>query len=274
MGDIRQLARDLAASEPAHLDFEQVASYAEGSADAIDRELVESHIAHCARCRREVRDLAEFARPRSRRVWLAVAAALAIAILGGFFATRERKPQTLVIPREAILLHQSELALRGATHGQTLEPLSPIGRIVVDDRPRFDWTAIPNARYRVEIFDERFRPIASSALVSEPRWTPNAALPRGGTFLWQVTAFVDAKEITAPAPPAPEARFHVLEASRAEQLAQLERNESRPSLALGVAYAEAGALDEAERELQAVVASKRDGRNAARFLRIVQAHTR
>lgn len=274
MGDIRQLAQELAASEPAHLAFDDIAAYAEGSADAIDRELVESHIAHCPRCRREVRDLAAFARPR-RRWLLAAAAMIALVILGGVLvATRRSEPRTLVIPRQALVLRQSALALRGATRGQSLEPLSPVGRIVVNDRPAFEWSTIPNARYRVEIFDERFRPVAASEVVSAPRWTPSSQLPRGGTYLWQVTAYVDDREIAAPAPPAPEARFAVLDASHASAIAQLERSESRPSLALGVAYAEAGALAEAERELQAVVATKRDGAAAERFLRVVQAHTR
>lgn len=278
MADIRQLARDLAVGERVHLEFEQIASYAERSADAIDREIVESHVSQCARCRRELRDLEAFARPRSRRVWIAVAATLAIAIFGAvFFALRVDDPyanRTLVIPREAILLRASVMELRGAALSQALEPLSPVGRIVVNDRPMFEWSAIPNARYRVEIFDAQFRPVAASELVSSARWTPPAALPRGATYLWQVTAYADDREITAPAPPAPEARFAVLDTPHASAIERLERSESRPSIALGVAYAEAGALDEAERELQAVVATKRDGAAAERFLRVVQAHTR
>ncbi|HWW60283.1 MAG TPA: hypothetical protein VN181_02855, partial [Thermoanaerobaculia bacterium] len=168
MGDIRQWAQELAASEPAHLEFEQIAAYAEHSADAIDREIVESHVAQCAQCRRELRDLDAFLGVRRRRspLWIA-AAAMVILLFGAiFFATRRSEPRTLIIPRQALALRQSELALRGATRGQSLEPISPVGRIVVNDRPTFEWSAIPNARYRVEVFDERFRPVAASGVMS------------------------------------------------------------------------------------------------------------
>src|ERR1043166_8598012 len=81
MGDIRQLAQEFARSAPAHLEFEQIASYAERSADAIDREIVESHIAHCPQCRREVHDLESFLGVRRRQspLWIA-AAMIAVAI--------------------------------------------------------------------------------------------------------------------------------------------------------------------------------------------------
>lgn len=47
--------------EPFHLDYEQhVAPYVDGTADEIDREIIESHIALCSQCAEDIRDLQEF----------------------------------------------------------------------------------------------------------------------------------------------------------------------------------------------------------------------
>lgn len=47
--------------EPFHLDYDQhVAPYVDGTADEIDREIIESHIALCSQCAEDIRDLQEF----------------------------------------------------------------------------------------------------------------------------------------------------------------------------------------------------------------------
>lgn len=47
--------------DPPHLTYEQLAAFVDGTADAIDREIVESHVADCEECGRELRDLQGFA---------------------------------------------------------------------------------------------------------------------------------------------------------------------------------------------------------------------
>ncbi len=52
---------DLSIEEPFHLDYdEHVAPYVDGAANDIDREIVESHIALCSQCEKDIRDLQEF----------------------------------------------------------------------------------------------------------------------------------------------------------------------------------------------------------------------
>jgi hypothetical protein len=261
---IRNLIERLGAFEPAHPSFDELAGYVDRTLDPISREVIDAHVRDCARCRRELHDLQSFAKP-SRRRWLMFAGVAAAAVVL-FFLLRPAPPQReLHIPQHVLALRSSTHALRGRTSAGGPEPLAPLGAVVINDRPAFTWAALPNARYRVEVFDTSFRSVAASGELDAPRWTPPAPLPRGGTYLWQVTAMTPAGSVTAPRPPSPEARFLVLDASHADALARLERSEPRPSLALGVAYAEAGVLDAAERELRAI-----DNAEARRFLRMLE----
>jgi hypothetical protein len=66
-----------------------------------------------------------------------------------------------------------------------------------------------------------------------------------------------------------EARFFILERERARLIRSLEQ-QGRPSIALGIAYAESGALAEAQRELSALIAANRDPETARQLLRQVQ----
>jgi hypothetical protein len=92
-------------------------------------------------------------------------------------------------------------------------------------------------------------------------WTPDRALARGEQYTWQVAATTHDREIVAPAPPAPRARFAVVTAPEA---ARLEHVSASP-LARGILYAEAGLLDDAERELTAATSTP-DGDLARAFL--------
>jgi len=276
---------------PAHLRYEQLAAYADGSADAIDREIAESHASLCARCSVELEDLRTFAAATpSRRAWLLAAAAAILAVIGVLLIAPKHNTVTLhdngrevhLTPTDeqritaALLSLKPERrtpssAMRGsASPLDAFEPLSPIGCVVVTDRPTFEWTAVPGARYKVEVFGEHFRPIAASDLLDTTRWTAPEPLARGGTYAWQVTAFRGTSETTAPAPPAPVARFVVLDAVHARDLANLERQQPRSHLLLGVAYAQAGARAEATREIRALAAENRDSAVARALLRAVE----
>jgi putative zinc finger protein len=263
---IRDLIERLGAFEPAHPTFDELAGYVDGQLDPISREVVDSHLEGCQRCRRELRDLQAFAKPASSRRWWIGGAGIAAALALAFFLMRPAPPtRELHIPQYALNLRAQTMALRGRTTPGGPEPLAPLGAVVINNQPSFTWNRVPNARYRVEVFDTKFRSVTASGLLDATRWTPSAPLPRGGTYLWQVTAVTPSGSVTAPQPPSPEARFLVLDAPHADELARLEKSEARPSLALGVAYAEAGVLDAAERELRAV-----DSAEARRFLRALE----
>ncbi|HJW95937.1 MAG TPA: hypothetical protein VJ901_20180 [Thermoanaerobaculia bacterium] len=178
------------------------------------------------------------------------------------------------IPPNAAQLAKTGEALRSTFPAtpSAFEPLAPIGCIIVSDRPTFEWTAVPGALYRVEVFSDHFRPVADSGPIDETRWTTPQPLARGTTYVWQVTALLDTVETTSPAPPAPEARFAVLDAANAQEIARLELVQPRSHLALGVAYASAGVTAEAERELQELANENRGSADAQRLLQSLRSH--
>jgi hypothetical protein len=131
--------------------------------------------------------------------------------------------------------------------------LSPVSAIVEDDRPTFTWQAVPGARYRVSVFDEKFDLVARSPQLTVRSWRPSAALRRGTRYLWQVTAEAEGVTLRAPAPPAPEAAFVVLDGKTAASLSAARRDHPDAHLLLGVILYQAGLFKEAAAELDALV---------------------
>jgi hypothetical protein len=187
--------------------------------------------------------------------------------------TNALRAGSLTVPPAATQLAKTGEALR-STYGSTssFEPLAPIGCIIVSDRPTFEWTSVPGARYRVEVFSDHFRPVASSGELGTTHWTVPQPLARGATYVWQVTAIGSKGETTSPAPPVPEARFAVLDERNAKAIARLEQTQPRSHLALGVAYAEAGVTAEAERELQELAGENQGSADARRLLQSLRSH--
>ncbi|HKO02055.1 MAG TPA: zf-HC2 domain-containing protein [Thermoanaerobaculia bacterium] len=304
-----------------HPDPELLIGRVDGTLSAIDRDVVEPHLADCMQCRREARDLETFARgaakPQHRwAMWTAAAAAvLLIAMLYPAFyrssapSTHATAAVTLVDsgrslsvshdghinglklaadaesrlaaalmrgtiaePARVAALRRETESLRGASSTGAFSPLVPIGCVVVTQQPAFEWTAVPGARYKVEVFGDQFRPVAQSELLDVNRWTVPQPLAHGEIYAWQVTAYKpNGETTTSPAPPAPEARFAVIDVNEAARIDELQQMQPRSHLALGVAYAEAGAAAEAERELEALSAENRGSEVAARLLRTVRA---
>jgi hypothetical protein len=316
--DVASLTAMFADDDISHLDYEQLAACVDGSASAIDREIVETHVADCALCRRELRDLQKFASApdRRRRWWLGAAAAAAIvaaAIVvplererpvvslhdGGREVTLRRDGRLTGLPPQLTAAQQRDIAraltggqlpaapaigpLRGTkqtllgattTAAAELQPIAPLGCIVVDDRPTLEWSPLPGVtHYRAELFDSHFQAVAAGDVLRATRWTVDVPLRRGETYVWQVTGFANDREVTAPAPPAPMARFAVLDASRARTIGRLMAQLPPSHLALGIAYAEAGALPDAEREFRALVDENRDSDSAQRLLESVRTST-
>lgn len=151
----------------------------------------------------------------------------------------------------------------------------PVGAVVASPRPRFAWQRLAGAeRYVVDVYDESFDKVATSGDVSGTEWMPASELKRGAAYSWEVTAYTAGGPARAPAPPAPEARFKVLDESRARELQRAERAAPRSHLAVGVLYARAGLLEEAEREFQLLNAANPRSAAARRLLRDVRARKR
>lgn len=149
--------------------------------------------------------------------------------------------------------------------------LDPVGSVLTSDRPTFRWSPMDGATgYVVEIYDEGFNLVSSSPQLNTPSWSASQTLPRGKVYSWQVKAVKDGQEVTAPRPPAPQARFRVLDRVKADELARARRAYPSSHLTLALLYAEAGLLKESEQELRLLQRANPDSELARSLLRQVQ----
>ena len=165
-------------------------------------------------------------------------------------------------------LSQKSGNLMGAGEGVAFALTQPVGRVLLSDQATFQWHELAGATgYVVSIFDSNFNKITSSPALRHPSWT-SPQLVRGRTYSWQVTATKDGKEIVSPAPPAPTAKFKILERAKADELSRAKQTNSH--LLLGVLYARDGLLNEAEREFRELARKNPDSSVARNLLRSVQ----
>jgi len=143
-------------------------------------------------------------------------------------------------------------SLMGANEpGREFSVLAPAGVVVMSDQPAFRWSRFEGASgYVVEIYDAQFKLAMTSPEVTTPSWTATQSLPRGQVYSWQVKAFKDGQEVTVPRPPAPQAKFRVIDQGKVNELLRAKRAYSSSHLALALLYADAGLLREAEQELR------------------------
>lgn len=154
-----------------------------------------------------------------------------------------------------------------ATEQNTFLPLAPVGAVIESDQPTFRWRKVEDGHvYSVTIYDSRLRNIENSGPLEGTTWTPSTPLKRGVTYTWQIRAVKDGTTIISPKPPAPEARFRVLDSATLTTLGDVKRVHGKSHLAMGVFYWKHGLLDEAEREFEALVNANRQSRVAAQLL--------
>ena len=138
-------------------------------------------------------------------------------------------------------------------------PIFPLGTCLKDARPVMRWRPVDGALdYRVVIADETLRVVASSPPLEEPSWQPPTALPTGQVLTWQVSATTEDGTFLAPRPPAPEARFSILTEAEVAHLQSRLEMASGSRLAIALAYAEAGLVEETRRELEALAEEQED----------------
>ena len=143
-------------------------------------------------------------------------------------------------------------ALMGDEAPTVFHVRSPIGKVLRTSSATFSWDALAGAEsYVVEVFDKDFKKVASSGELKSTTWKTD--LPRGRTYIWQVTATKEGEVFKSPQRPAPEARFRIIDAKTANDLAAVSRSNPRAHFLLGVAYASAGLIDDARRELELAV---------------------
>jgi hypothetical protein len=164
--------------------------------------------------------------------------------------------QRLSLPPVLKTLSQPSRQLKGGESGaSSFSVLAPVGAVLQTARPVFRWEAVAGASgYTVAIFDQNFNRIQESGTLVLTQWRAAQPLPRGRVLLWQVTARIDDKHISAPSAPAPEARFQILAAKPAAELQRARREYPKSHLLLGTLCAQAGLIEEAMREFQALQA--------------------
>jgi len=117
--------------------------------------------------------------------------------------------------------------------------------VVVEDRPEFRWSdPQPGATYRVSVVDKSYRVVARSDELTSQTWRPATPLARDKTYEWQVKRRMGDSITSAPAPPAPSARFRIVSKSGADEIRKAQLANSH--LLLALAYTRAGMLHEAK----------------------------
>lgn len=253
-----------------HLTYDELEALADGRSDAAP------HLALCAICRGELADLRQMrdtlvgaqgagrgARRRTRRPWLLAAAAILLLIFALLSRRTEPKevpsevpvvrnappptpklpdPVTLEKPRILDTLVTTAGVLRGGVGAVTFALQAPVGTVVLEERPRFLWESVRGATsYDVAVVDLDRGTVAASGSATSTAWQPDAPLPRGRTYAWQVTAHTSGGRFVAPGRKGAEARFHVDAKGNVDGNTHLDR---------GIALARRGALDDAQRELE------------------------
>ncbi len=179
------------------------------------------------------------------------------------------------IERSQLLSGSTQPGVRSRGEGDTrsakFSVIEPVGAIILSNRPTFRWTKLDGATgYMVEVYDEFFNRLISSPQITQHSWTAPRSLKRDGTYYWQVKALKDGQEFKSPRPPAPQAKFRILDEATADELAKARRAYASSHLMLGLLYARAGLLDEAELEFKTLLNNNPDSALGQRLLRQVQ----
>jgi anti-sigma factor RsiW len=148
-------------------------------------------------------------------------------------------------------LRDSSAPNMGGSSGGALALIGPAGAVVAGRRPTFRWLPLNGATsYQITITDPAagYKEVVSSPQLQGRKWTVDRPLERGRVYTWQITARAGDGEVKSP-----EAKFKVLDPAAAGALARVNKIYAGRRLALGLLYAEAGLLDDAERELKALL---------------------
>ena len=168
------------------------------------------------------------------------------------------------------LIGKSGVLMGPAEEGHPIALLSPVGTVVIGVRPVFRWRPLDGAEgYVVKVYDADFNEVAASPQLSGTVWTATRSLERGRTYSWQLTARAGGKEIVSPIKPAPDAKFMVLNQTKAGELAHAKNASGNSHLTLGILYAQSGLLDDAEREFQTLLRANPKSKLVHKLLRIV-----
>jgi hypothetical protein len=159
------------------------------------------------------------------------------------------KSKKFLVSEDLKALNPGPGTLLGEENEKRFKLKSPVGIVVLDTRPRFQWESMPNANaYQVAVLNQDLQPVVISNQIKQQHWQPDQPLQRGKVYVWQVTAYTPKGEIVSPAPPEPEAMFKVVDEQNFQKIQKAKEAKS-PRLVLATIYAESGLIDEAKSEL-------------------------
>jgi len=145
--------------------------------------------------------------------------------------------------------------------------IEPVAKVLMTDHPTFRWSSLAGATsYVVEIYDSELILVTASSQLTSHSWAPPKSLARGRVYSWQVKAIIDEKAVVAPRPPAPQAKFRILDSATANEVTQARRDYASSHLLLGLLYAKAGLLDDARQEFHALQNANPDSEIVRRLL--------
>jgi hypothetical protein len=178
-------------------------------------------------------------------------------------AERALKENKLQKPDMLLALLESD---SGGPRGQQIESgsfrlLNPKSSVLMDSPGEFRWEKVAHAvHYTIEVFesDDKDSKVATKSSITETSWKPDGSLPRGVPLKWQVTAFDAMGTKIAFAPSPTPARFFILPKSETERLRHLAEHYSHNSFSLAVAYAHAGLVENARKELDKRLQKSKD----------------
>jgi anti-sigma factor RsiW len=163
--------------------------------------------------------------------------------------------------------------LGGNNNAAPFALLSPVGTVIQTARPTLRWQALSGATsYAVTIVDDADNEEAAKGeSLSGTEWTLPQPLPRGRVYRWYVVAHKDGAEIQSPSKSGAVVKFRVLEQKKADELERARQKYANSHLTLGILYAQAGLLDDAEREFQALAEANPNLPVAQKLLQSVKA---
>jgi hypothetical protein len=155
-------------------------------------------------------------------------------------------------PLLARLARPDSLYMRGGgARGDRFSVINPVRIVMLSDRPTFRWSPLEGATgYVVEVYDAKLRRIITSPQLADTSWAASQSLKRGGIYSWQVTAIKGGEEFSSPRPPAPQAKFRILDQTLANEIVQAQRAYTSSHLTLALIYTKAGLIDEAKQEFR------------------------
>jgi len=165
--------------------------------------------------------------------------------------------------------------MSGDNQSDKFSAIEPVGKVLLTERPTFRWSKLAGATgYLVEVYDSKFNIVATSERLTSNSWAVPRPLQRGRVYSWQVKAIKGGEEIKAPSPPARQAKFRVLDQAKAIELVQARQAYPSSHLALGLLYARAGLVEEAEEEFRALEKANPESEIVRKLLASVQAMRR